>query len=1197
MAGRAISWFVEGQIEIGPTPGSEFGIRAHPITGEIRPHNGIDIPGDKIPLFSPGTGKIIKAVPWFDGNNAGEYITIEFDQEFKDFFEISKVSFFHLSPDSLSTLKLEAENIIRAGQLIGWSGDTGRATGPHIHLEVFDLSGNPINPREYFKTYFIHIDSLGPAPQSDTEIIIKNNALQNDAFLGATDTNYKIYYGELRYDPDDADTENNNNNVKNSPPPLPPNYVSYKTQNTVTFDNNKINKIEDEEVKMSLIPIFMSKIIEKNRTVQGDYKYKNFIGINGEENTAVLQNIILGKDFGGDGGDYIDFENIDLSLMTPYAELYSIQINFKEGKEEFIEIPFEFDNYTNKFKLDSIFYDKTGRGGNIGLKSVEWKSLATNMSNQNFIEATVKIIIQDIQDISQIRNNISLLNFLYPAGTLNPEFNPKSFSVKMKAGWKFDPEKSNIFSDYGVNDPRRTDDYKNKIEQQLSQTFYLTLTNHRFEFSEDGSVELKIDYKGMLETFLDNQEEFNILDELAPDKKRIEKTIQFWEKFLDIFEDGISEQAFLNRIFRLVNDKSNLGVFGARIDLQPVWNASRILEPEFAVFYPYALRSNRIFNIDPNLNPGLAGPVTIMPEQFSDIRNFKVPFVLPEGTSFKIKDYWNIKIIFNLDRNDEYDESSMSLYWKLWKQAWFGGSPPPDTLEVSITNKAQGDRKFKDQIEKKIKEQKENLEKSYTKALTLLLKNISIDYFSITDKQKESIKQISTVSKNLYPGQFDNLKTQIDNLLKGVQIKNLDQSQSNNFWSGVPAFKKIENNKIEEAVKKELKKPQDRDFVETVFVDSLDMHISYTTLGDLLQYYIHLFYGQKDQLPLNFKLALGSFSYNDFGTFEEQKIISAIGSSVAPYGSSLNVSKEVKQRYANLAEIPVSIDSIIAWYNANIIDTNLKKMSFLEFIRKLFIDLINTNLKNNILSFAPQRTIIPSFSFNVFNDDDLSLDNYEGTFKTDLEFSQSSFTENDKRLSKIFKNYVTFSKIKLFSKINSFYKIRKNENKDNLASKKQNILFIFSKNEKDRNLKSDYKSDLERSIPHFYVGQTKGLIKSIKFSRQDNQKLESANILSANNNQSENMIIRQIYNVNIEMFGNTLLLPGQLIHVTPSFPGTRLDNPLLYQIGLGGYYIINEVSSTIEENEFLTKITGQWQMYGGGYEQITGKGFIIKQPD
>ena len=52
-----------------------------------------------------------------------------------------KVTFMHMDSRVIS----QGEKV-KQGQLVGFSGNTGNSTGPHLHLEVKNAEGEYVNP-------------------------------------------------------------------------------------------------------------------------------------------------------------------------------------------------------------------------------------------------------------------------------------------------------------------------------------------------------------------------------------------------------------------------------------------------------------------------------------------------------------------------------------------------------------------------------------------------------------------------------------------------------------------------------------------------------------------------------------------------------------------------------------------------------------------------------------------------------------------------------------------------------------------------------------------------------------------------------------------------------------------------------------------------------------------------------------------
>lgn len=111
---------------------SDYGERIHPITGERVFHNGIDIAiPTGTPLYSAVKGTVTLAEY---SESAGNYVKIQTDSGWT-------VIFMHM--DSFA---VERGQQIEKSDFVGYSGNSGRSTGPHLHLEVRDANGNTINP-------------------------------------------------------------------------------------------------------------------------------------------------------------------------------------------------------------------------------------------------------------------------------------------------------------------------------------------------------------------------------------------------------------------------------------------------------------------------------------------------------------------------------------------------------------------------------------------------------------------------------------------------------------------------------------------------------------------------------------------------------------------------------------------------------------------------------------------------------------------------------------------------------------------------------------------------------------------------------------------------------------------------------------------------------------------------------------------
>lgn len=117
---------------------SGFGNRIHPVTGKKSFHNGIDI---KVPVgtrvLAPKDGII--SASWEDQLGGKSLIMTTHDNV--------KFGFAHLSKSHVTV-----GDSVHERQHIADTGNTGRTTGPHLHLTV-KVMDKPIDPLKYFEKF------------------------------------------------------------------------------------------------------------------------------------------------------------------------------------------------------------------------------------------------------------------------------------------------------------------------------------------------------------------------------------------------------------------------------------------------------------------------------------------------------------------------------------------------------------------------------------------------------------------------------------------------------------------------------------------------------------------------------------------------------------------------------------------------------------------------------------------------------------------------------------------------------------------------------------------------------------------------------------------------------------------------------------------------------------------------------------
>ncbi len=128
-------WPVEGQVT------GSFGERIDPFNGEGAFHSGVDIssaygnrivaPADGVVTFTDSMGGYGKAIVIDHGNGIS-------------------TRYGHLSGFAVTS-----GQAVHRGDIIGFVGESGRSTGPHLHYEV-RINDTPVNPYKYLRISVAH---------------------------------------------------------------------------------------------------------------------------------------------------------------------------------------------------------------------------------------------------------------------------------------------------------------------------------------------------------------------------------------------------------------------------------------------------------------------------------------------------------------------------------------------------------------------------------------------------------------------------------------------------------------------------------------------------------------------------------------------------------------------------------------------------------------------------------------------------------------------------------------------------------------------------------------------------------------------------------------------------------------------------------------------------------------------------------
>jgi murein DD-endopeptidase MepM/ murein hydrolase activator NlpD len=138
-------WPVEGPVASG------FGVREDPINGEGAFHAGIDIDAPYgTPVRAAADGDVTEAQM---ASGYGREVVLDHGHDLMTVY------------GHLSAIAVFPGQHVTRGEIIGYVGQSGRATGPHLHYEV-RVHNTPVNPHKYLRMTYVQATNLDPGSSS-----------------------------------------------------------------------------------------------------------------------------------------------------------------------------------------------------------------------------------------------------------------------------------------------------------------------------------------------------------------------------------------------------------------------------------------------------------------------------------------------------------------------------------------------------------------------------------------------------------------------------------------------------------------------------------------------------------------------------------------------------------------------------------------------------------------------------------------------------------------------------------------------------------------------------------------------------------------------------------------------------------------------------------------------------------------------
>ena len=305
----------------------------------------------------------------------------------------------------------------------------------------------------------------------------------------------------------------------------------------------------------------------------------------------------------------------------------------------------------------------------------------------------------------------------------------------------------------------------------------------------------------------------------------------------------------------------------------------------------------------------------------------------------------------------------------------------------------------------------------------------------------------------------------------------------------------------------------------------------------------------------------------------------------------------------NISDIPISVELFMSFYFEKVIKYNVSSYSLLKFIRDIISYCIlnifeecfgEDNLRSSINTAFADFEKVQSFTNFSFQDPFRVYAAESNPVQDQIQTSLSVVPQFYNHNATLYKSYLNLDKTDQIPNIAS----------KNMRADCIHALIIYTDAFDPEELKIEpgqyhtkRKDDNDAGLYHLDIGSARGILKKINFSKTDQRYLREQRYTQ--DVAKGFAILSNVFDVDIDLVGNTLFFPGQRVYINLGERFSALGKPyakgfsFAKVMGMGGYHIVTSVENEISPDGYNTKIKARWETSGDGKNKDMNSGVGI----